>query len=273
MASDLKDKVVIITGGTSGIGKACAEVFGQAGYKVVISGRKQDTIDSTCYKLSELGIENLGIQSDVSVEADNIKLIDLTIQRFGRIDIFIANAGISMRAMFNDLDLSVIKAVMDTNFYGAVYGIKYALPHILKSKGSIVGVSSVAGFRGVPARSGYSASKFALQGFLEVLRTELIKTGVHILIACPGFTESNIRVSSLTKDGSPQGKSPLQEKNLMTSEEVATQILGAVRKKKKYAIMSIKDKVIILMNKLFPSLMDGIVYNAMAKEADAPFGK
>jgi dehydrogenase/reductase SDR family member 7B len=273
MASDLKDKVVVITGGTSGIGKACAEVFGKAGYKVVITGRKQETIDSTCQHLSKLGIENLGIQSDVSIETDNIKVVDLTIQKFAQIDIFIANAGISMRAMFNDLDLSVIKSVMDTNFYGAVYGIKYALPHIIKSKGSIVGVSSVAGFRGVPARSGYSASKFALQGFLEVLRTELIKTGVHVLIACPGFTESNIRVASLTKDGSPQGKSPLKETNLMTSEEVATQILRALRKKKKYAVMSMKDRATILLNKLFPSFMDGVVYNAMAKEADAPFGK
>ena len=271
MSSAFKGKVVIITGGTSGIGQACAEVFGKEGCKIVFTGRKKDTVDIESSRLKNLGIDNLSVVADSSIEEDNKRLVNETIERFGKIDIFIANAGISMRAMFNDLDLSVIKSVMDTNFYGAVYGIKYALPHILKTKGSIIGVSSVAGFRGVPARSGYSASKFALQGFLEVLRTELLKTGVHVLIACPGFTSSNIRVASLTKDGSPQGKSPLEEKNLMTSEEVAIQILNAVRKRKSYAIMSFKDKATILLNKLFPSFMDKIVYNHMAKEQDAPF--
>ena len=267
----MKNKVVIVTGGTSGIGKACAITFGQKGAKVVITGRNQLNLDETSASLQALNIDHLAIQADSAIEEDNKRTIEQTLAKYGRIDVFIANAGVSMRALFNDLDLSVIKQVMDINFYGAVYGIKYALPHIIKTKGSIVGVSSVAGFRGVPARSGYSASKFALQGFLEVLRTELLKTGVHVLIACPGFTASNIRVTSLTKDGSPQGQSPLEEKNLMTSEEVAEKILQAVEKRKKYAIMSFKDNLTIFLNKLFPSMMDGIVYNHMAKEKDSPF--
>lgn len=271
MYSNLKDKVVIITGGSSGIGKACAEVFGKEGCKVVITGRNQGTLDETSEELRKKGITHLVVQTDSSLEEDNKRLVDYTLKEFGQIDIFIANAGISMRAMFLDLELSVIKKVMDTNFYGAVYGIKYSLPEILKTKGSIIGISSIAGFRGVPARSGYSASKFALQGFLEVLRTELLKTGVHVLIACPGFTSSNIRISSLTKDGTPQGITPLDEKNLMSSEEVAEKILEAVKKRKNYSIMSLKDKVTVIMNKLFPSFMDKIVYNVMAKEANAPF--
>ncbi|HYG37669.1 MAG TPA: SDR family oxidoreductase [Cytophagales bacterium] len=273
MSSNFRGKVVIITGGSSGIGKACAEVFGKEGCRIIITGRTKESLNEASSELNKMSIEHLAIQADSSLEEDNKMVIDRAIEKYGQIDIFIANAGISMRAMFNDLDLSVIKRVMDTNFYGAVYGIKYALPHILKTKGSIVGVSSVAGFRGVPARSGYSASKFALQGFLEVLRTELLKTGVHVLIACPGFTSSNIRVTSLTKDGSPQGQSPLEEKNLMTSEEVAIKILNAVKKRKIFSIMSPKDRLTVFLNKLFPSFMDKMVYNHMAKEEGAPFGK
>ena len=104
-----------------------------------------------------------------------------------------------MRALFEDVDLDVIKKVMDINFYGVLYATKYCLPEIIKNKGSIVGISSIAGYRGLPGRAGYSASKFALNGFLEVLRTEFLKRDVHVLTACPGFTASNIRKSSLDK--------------------------------------------------------------------------
>lgn len=264
---------MIITGGTSGIGKACAVAFGKEGYKIAITGRNKDNLTSTSFELSQLGIENVAINADSSIEEDNKRIVEMTIQKFGRLDVFIANAGISMRALFEDVELDVIKKVMDTNFYGTVYGVKYSLPYLLKSQGSVVGVSSVAGFRGVPARSGYSASKFAMQGFLEVLRTEMLKKGVHVLIACPGFTASNIRFTALTKDGSQQGQTPLDEKNLMTSEEVAVKILKAVKARKSYSIMSFKDKLTIFLNKLFPTFMDKIVYNHMAKEVGSPLLK
>ena len=146
-------------------------------------------------------------------------LISETISKFKKIDVLINNAGISMRATLEDMNLSVMKKVMDINFYGTVFCTKYALPHILKSKGSVVGVSSIAGYKGLPARTAYSASKFAMQGFLESLRIENLKKGLHVLIACPGFTASNIRNTALSKDGEVQKESPRDESKMMTMKK------------------------------------------------------
>jgi len=269
----MKDKVVIITGASSGIGKALAFSFGHEGAKIVITGRKEAPLLEVSHELSTLGIDNLPIVSDVSIEADNAEMVKKTIEKYGKIDILINNAGISMRSMFEDCDLNVIKTLMDINFYGTVYATKYALPYIKATKGSIVGVSSIAGYRGLPVRSGYSASKFAMNGFLEALRTELLHTGVHVLTACPGFTASNIRVASLGADGSSKGDSMRDEGNMMSSEEVADRILKAVKNRDRGMILTLQGKMAVLINKLFPKLADKLVYNALAKEKDSPLAK
>jgi dehydrogenase/reductase SDR family member 7B len=266
----MKDKVVIITGGTSGIGKALAHEFGRKGSKIVITGRRQEELEKTIHELSAQGIQIVGMQADVSRVDDNERMAAYAIQAFGKIDILINNAGISMRAMFDELDLDVVRHVMDINFYGAVYATRFCLPEIKRNRGSVVGISSIAGFRGLPARSGYSASKFALNGFLEVLRTELLNSGVHVLTACPGFTESNIRKRALTKDGTVQGESPRNESEMMSAEECASHIYNAVLKRKRTLILTTQGKLAVLINKLFPSWADRLVYNTMAKEANAP---
>lgn len=265
------NKVVVITGGSSGIGKALAEEFGKKGSKIVITGRKQGALDEAVTSLKAKGIEAISIQGDVSKEEDNKVMVERTIAAFGTIDILINNAGISMRAPFKDVDLEVIRKVMDINYWGAIYATKYCLPEILKNKGSIIGISSIAGFRGLPGRVGYSSSKFALQGFLESLRTELLKSGVHVLTACPGFTASNIRKASLSADGTSQGESPRKEEEMMTAEECASIIYKATVKRKKYSIMTSQGKITVFLNKLFPGFMDKMVYNAMAKEENSPF--
>ncbi len=267
----MKDKVVLITGGSSGIGKALAHEFGKQGSKVVITGRNETKLKETTDWLKGQHVDVLGVIADASKEEDNKKSIEETISKFGQLDILINNAGISMRALFNDMNLDVMRQVMDINFYGTVYATKYALPHILKQKGSIIGISSIAGYRGLPGRTGYSASKFAMQGFLEALRTELLKTGVHVLVACPGFTASNIRNTALAKDGSTQGESPRDEQKMMTAEEVATRIYRAVVKRKRDLIMTRQGKLTVFLNKRFPKFMDKMVYNHMAKEDDSPF--
>lgn len=269
----MKDKVVIITGGSSGIGKACAESFGRAGAKVVITGRNQEKLRKVANHLAAQEIDCLPVQADVSVEEENQKLVAAALQKFGKIDILINNAGISMRALFEDIDLEVFKRVMDINFYGAVYATKYCLPHILKSKGSVIGVSSINGRRGTPARTAYTASKHAMEGFFESLRTEVMHRGVHILVACPGFTASNIRNAALTADGSQQGESPRDENKMMTSEEVAEAILNATKKRKRDIVLTTEGKMAVWLNKFFPAMMDKIVYNHMAKEKDSPFNK
>lgn len=266
----MKDKVVVITGGTSGIGKALAEKFGNEGSKILITGRKEPELESAVRELRARGIDIEGFRADVSVEEDNRRMAEEAIRRFGKIDVLINNAGISMRALFSEVDLEVVKTVMNINFYGVLYATKYCLPEITKNKGSIVGISSIAGFRGLPGRTGYSASKFALNGFLEVLRTELLKTGVHVLTACPGFTASNIRKRSLTKTGAQQGESPRQEEKMMTAEECADHIYNATVKRKRTLILTTQGKLAVFLNKWFPSFADKIVYNVMAKEANAP---
>ena len=266
----MKNKVVIITGASSGIGKALAFAFGQAGAKIVITGRKKEPLFVVSDELTKQGIDNLPIISDVSIETDNADAVEKTIARYGKIDILINNAGISMRSMFEDCDMSVIKQVMDINFYGTVYATKFALPHIKETKGSIVGISSIAGYRGLPVRTGYSASKFAMNGFLEALRTELLHTGVHVLTACPGFTASNIRVASLGSDGNSKGESMRDEGNMMSSEEVAQHILKAVKNRDRDMVLTLQGKMVVFLNKWLPKLTDKLTYNALAKEKDSP---
>ena len=269
----MKYKVVIITGGSSGIGKAMAEKFGREGSKILITGRNKEELAKATDELRQKGITIQSFQADVSVEEDNRKMAEEAIRHYGTIDVLINNAGISMRALFSEVDIAVVKKVMDINFYGVLYATKYCLPEITKNNGSIVGISSIAGFRGLPGRTGYSASKFALNGFLEVLRTELLKTGVHVLTACPGFTASNIRKRSLTKDGSQQGESPRQEEKMMTAEECAEHIYNATAKRKRTLVLTTQGKLAVFLNKWLPGLADKMVYNVMAKEANAPISK
>jgi len=266
-----KDKVVIITGATSGIGEACAEVFGRQGAKIAITGRNPQKLEQTTLKLQSKNIEVLPILADAGSEADNQRMAEETLSHFGRIDILINNAGISMRALFEDLDMEVFRKVMDTNFYGTVYATKYCLPAILAAKGSIVGISSINGYRGTPARTAYTASKYAMNGFFESLRTEVMKKGIHVLVVAPGFTASNIRNTALTADGSSQGESPRDEAKMMTSEEVAEHILKATLKRKRDIVLTSQGKLAVFLNKWMPGILDGIVYNQMAKEKDSPF--
>ena len=262
--------MVIITGGTSGIGRALAEEFGSHGSKVLITGRNGDQLEATVLKLREKGIQIEGFAGDVSREEDNREMAKAALNKFGRIDVLINNAGISMRALFEEVDLAVVKQVMDINFYGVLYATKYCLPEIIRNKGSVVGISSIAGYRGLPGRTGYSASKFALNGFLEVLRTEFLKRDVHVLTACPGFTASAIRKNALTKDGSKQGESPRVEEEMMSAEECAKHIYRATVKRKRQLILTTQGKLTVWLNKFFPALADKLVYNAMAKESNAP---
>ena len=269
----MKDKVVLITGASSGIGKALAFAFGREQASIVICARSPESLETVSDELRRSGIDTLAVQADVSQEADVQKLIDATIQTYGRLDILINNAGISMRSMLLDLDPAVIRKVMDINFMGTVYATRYALPHILKTKGSIVGISSIAGYRGLPVRSGYSASKFAMNGFLEALRTELLDTGVHVLVACPGFTTSNIRVSALNNEGRVAGETMRDESKMMSAEECADHIVKAVKGRKRDLILTFQGRLTVFLNKWVPGLMDRLVYNTLAKEKDSPLKK
>lgn len=269
ISMDLKNKTIIITGASSGIGRSCAEEFAKRGANLVLGARQYVTLCEIAQELEkQYKIKAIAFQCDVSKEEDCKGLINQAITTFSRIDVIINNAGISMRALFADVDLQVLRNLMDVNFWGAVYCTKYALPELLRNQGSVVGVSSIAGYKGLPGRTGYSSSKFALNGFLESLRIENLKTGLHVMVASPGFTASNIRFSALVKDGSAQGDTSMEEGKMMTSGEVAVIIADGVEKRARSLIMTGQGKLTVFLNKLLPSFLDGLVYKHFTKEKD-----
>jgi dehydrogenase/reductase SDR family member 7B len=267
----MKNKVVVVTGASSGIGKALAIEAARRGALVVLAARYAEKLEEVAFQIKQFNTQIIWIETDVSLENDCKALIDKTIEKFGRIDVLINNAGISMRALFEHTEIAVIKQLMDINFWGMVYCTKYALPGLLKTKGSVVGVSSIAGYKGLPGRTGYSASKFAMHGFLEALRIENLKKDLHVLIACPGFTASNIRKTALAADGSTQGESPRNETDMMSADEVAIFILDAVAKRKRSLVLTRQGKLTVLLNKIIPGKLDKMVFKHMASEPGSPF--
>jgi len=260
------NKVVVVTGGSEGIGKALVEKLLNNGARVATCGRNYEKL----YKLQTIyaGSSLHTMTADVSKESDCKNFIESVIKTYGTIDILINNAGVSMRAMFKDTELNTLRTLMDVNFWGTVYCTKYALDEIIRNKGTIAGVSSIAGFRGLPGRTGYSASKFAVNGFLEALRTELIDDGVNIMWVCPGFTTSNIRNVALDKDARPQKENPMDEDKMMSAEECADYILEAVEKRKRTRVMTFLGQRTVFMNKLFPALTDKLVRKFYFKDGN-----
>lgn len=258
MHTYFKDKVIVITGASSGIGLATARLFAGMGAKLSLAARSIDRLESLASELTDDRSRILCIKTDVSVEEDCRRLIEETVRRFGKIDILINNAGISMRAPFLDVNLEVIKKLMNVNFWGTVYCTKYALPEILKTKGSIAGVISTAGYVAIPGRTGYVTSKYAIRGFLETLRIEHLNDGINILVFAPGYTASNVRNAALLADGSPQGYSPKDEGKLMSAEKVAEKLAYGLYRRKKEMILTALGYWDIWLYRRFPRLMDRV---------------
>ena len=266
MSDFFKNKLIAITGGSEGLGKALVDALIPLGAKIATCGRNQDKLYSLQVQYSNQLLHTM--VADVSRYDDCKKFIQSTIETFGGIDILINNAGISMRALLKDAEVDVIKKVMDVNFFGTVYCTKLALDSIIEKKGTIVGVSSIAGYRGLPGRSGYSASKFAVNGWLEAIRTELLDTGVNVMWVCPGFTRSNIRNAALNSKGYAQGESPLNERDLMSTQDCANHIIKSIEKKKRTLVLSFSGLQTVFMNKFFPSLTDKLVRKFFYKNGE-----
>jgi short-subunit dehydrogenase len=263
-------KVVIVTGASSGIGKAIALAFAKNGSRVMIAARSEEKLAELVAEIKAQNLEASYVKTDVSNEEDCRNLINKTVEKYGTINILVNNAGISMRALFDDVDLKVLHTLMNVNFWGTVYCTKYALPYLVANKGSLVGVSSVAGFHGLPGRTGYSASKFAVHGFLETIRIENLKKGLHVMIIAPGFTSSEIRKHALTADGTEQGESPKNEKNLGTPEYVAKWVLKGIKKKKRNKILTWIGRLTALFQRIIPGFVDWSYYKEMSKEPNSP---
>lgn len=270
MSKGLEGKVIVVTGASSGIGEAMAREYAKMGAKVVIAARREEELSRIAQEITAQGGEVEYVACDVTKEQECKHLIERAVERFERIDVMICNAGLSMRALFDDCDLSVLHRLMDVNFWGTVNCTKYALPWLQRSRGSLVGISSVAGIHGLPGRTGYSASKYAMTGFLDTIRVENLKKGVHVMTACPGFTASNVRFSALTADGSQQGETPRNEAKMMTPEQVAHIVARGIRRRKRLCLMEWEGRGTHLLKKFFPALVDRLFYAVMAQEPDSP---
>lgn len=270
MKNIFKDKVVIVTGASSGIGEAAAREFARNGSKVVLAARSEARLAKIVEEIKADNGKACYVKTDVSNEDDCRKLIETAVSEFGTVHILVNNAGLSMRAVFDDVNLKVLHRLMDVNFWGTVYCTKYALPYLVENKGSLVGVSSVAGFHGLPGRSGYSASKFAIHGFLETIRIENLKRGLHVMVIAPGFTSSEIRIHALVADGSEQGESPRLEEKLMSPEYVAKWILKGIKKKKRNKLLTWNGRLTALFQRIVPKFVDWVYYIEMAREPKSP---
>ncbi len=274
----LKGKIALVTGSTSGIGLGLAQALAAQGATLITNGfgdadaaRKTiaDAAARAGHPVAPIGYHGADMSRASEIEA----MMQYAETTFGGVDILVNNAGLSMRAMFAELDLKVLKELMDINFWGTVYMTKYALPSITRNKGTVAGISSIAGYRGLPARTGYSASKFAMQGFLEALRTELLHSGVNVMWASPGFTASNIRNVALGADGGTQKETPLDEAKLMSAETCARIIFKGIENRKRSVVMTTQGKATVWLNKLFPAWMDKKVFSHFAAEPGSPLKK
>jgi len=266
----LNQKNIIITGASSGIGKAIATEAAKCGANLVLASRNLDQLNILKTEIESSQSKVVCVKTDVTQQSDCDNLIQKAILELGRIDILINNAGISMRASFSDVKLDVLKKVMDVNYWGTVYCTKAALPELLKNKGSLVAVSSVTGFKGLPGRTGYASSKFAINGLFESIRMEYLNRGLHTLIACPGFTASEIRFNALTANGDKQQQSPGDESSMDTAKDVAIDILQAIRDRKDFMLTNKQGKIIYWTNKFFPKFLEKKIHQNIAKEPNSP---
>jgi NAD(P)-dependent dehydrogenase (short-subunit alcohol dehydrogenase family) len=258
MSSFFQNKVVAVTGGSDGIGRALVGLLLSKGARVATCGRNHDKLYHLQSEYPSYPLHT--VVADVSAENDCRHFIQSTIKMFGGIDILINNAGISMRALLQDSTNEVLRRVMDVNFFGAAFCTRFALDSIIERKGIIVGISSIAGYRGLPGRSAYSASKHALQGWLEALRTEMQDHGVHVMWVSPGFVTSNIRKVALDSEGKPEANTLMDEGKMMTPEAAAKAVVRAIEKKRRTLVMSFTGKQTVFLNRFFPSLADKLVH-------------
>jgi short-subunit dehydrogenase len=253
---DLRGKTVVITGASAGIGASTAKVCAKRGAIVVLAARRLAELEKVAGEVRALGGTAHVVECDVTSAEANDKLVAEAVAKTGGVDVFIANAGVTMLAAFSRADVATFKRVMDVNYFGVLYGLKAALPHVRARKGQLTVVSSFTGKRGVPTRSGYSASKWAVHGLCEALRVELLGSGVGVTIFCPGFVDTDIRHRAVGIDPSaaaiarPKGESP---------DVVAERLVRAIERRKREVVTPFSLKLVLWLDALAPSIVDRLL--------------
>lgn len=254
------NKIIWITGASSGIGKSLAIELSKQPVKLILSSRNKialQKVKESCKFSENVKILPLDLEDYTSLESKTEEAIQL----FGSIDILFNNGGVSQRSLVKDTSIAVDKRIMDINYLGTVALTKALLPHFIdRNKGYIVVTSSIVGIVATPMRSSYSASKHALQGFFDSLRAEVYQNNIKVTIACPGFVKTNVSINALTGDGTPQNKMDTATDNGLTSEEFVKQLLKAVQKEKQDVyIGGFKEKLAVYTKRFFPKLLSVMI--------------
>lgn len=265
-ASMFKEKVVVITGASSGIGREVAYQLAEQGAWLSLAARNGEQLATVAGECETRGGRAIAIVTDVSDQTQCAELIRQTVDHYDRIDMLVNNAGITMWANFEDVrDISFYEQIMRVNYLGSVYCTFYALPFLKKTKGQIIGISSLAGKNGIPKRSGYAASKHAMVGFFDTLRIELEEHGIIVTMIYPDFVATETRKRALGADGKPMGKSPVREGEVMSAERCAQLIIQAAAVRKRELIMTWRGKVGVWVKLIAPGLVDRIAKKAISK--------
>ena len=260
-------KVIAITGASEGIGAELARQFSGKAVWLALAARNLEKLEKVADECRALGAEAIAVRCDVSEEEDCRNFIEVTARKYSSLDILVNNAGVSGHARLEEVtDFSWYETMMRVNYMGSLYCTRHALPHLRKSRGLIVAISSLAGKVGVPGRTAYSPSKAAQAIFFEALRLELQDSGVDVTIVYPGVVSTNIRIHGYGPDGRPAGKSGLKEEGAMSVKECARQILQATHARKRELVMTLQARIGLWLKLAFPELVDRMVLRALKKD-------
>ena len=265
-------KTIVITGASDGIGaelaRQLARGHGHSRPHLVLAARRVDALASVARACEAAGAQTLVVATDVCVARDCAHLVEAAVERFGGIDVFVNNAGVSGHALFDDVtDFGWYEDMMRVNFFGALWCTHHALPHLKRSRGLLVGVSSLAGKVGVPGRTAYSPSKFAMAGFFEALRTELVGTGVDVTMIFPGVVATETRRRGYGADGKAARQSGLDERGAMPVDTCARLMIDAMASRKRELVMTARGKIGLWLKLIAPGMVDRMAIAALAKQS------
>jgi len=260
-------RVIAITGASEGIGAELARQVSGKNVWLALAARNVEKLEAVAAECRALGAEALAIRCDVGIESDCRHFIEETARKYSSLDILVNNAGVSGHARFEDVtDFAWYETLMRVNYMGSLYCTRYAIPHLQKSRGQIVAISSLAGKVGIPGRTAYCPTKAAQALFFEALRLELQESGVDITIVYPGVVATDIRLHGYRPDGQPAGKSSLKEDRAMPVKECVRQIIAAMHARKRELVMTLQGKVGLWLKLAFPKVVDRMVLRAVVKD-------
>jgi NAD(P)-dependent dehydrogenase (short-subunit alcohol dehydrogenase family) len=265
MSFGFQGRRVLITGASTGIGRELAVALAERGAKLIVAARGTEALDETVRRCGAAGADALAVPTDVADPEACRRLVDAAASRFGGLDVLVNNAGLSMWARFEDVtDLAIFEQLMRVNYLGAVYCTHFALPHLKLSRGLVVAISSLTGILGVPTRSGYAASKHAMQGFFDSIRIELRGSGVDVQVVSPGFVATEVRAHAFGADGKPLGHSPRREdRATMPVDECVRQIVAAMERRRRDLVMDGRARFGQFLKLVAPRIVDRLAEAAI----------